>query len=84
MTTTGCVLSVAETLVRSGVRNGRGRPWKDRTHCEKGHEYTEANTLRRPDNGSRRCRTCARERDNAWYARRGAAARKARRQGKTP
>jgi hypothetical protein len=44
-----------------------------RTHCRKGHEYTEANTRIRVD-GSRSCRTCIR----ASVARRYAAARAAR------
>jgi hypothetical protein len=69
--------SLAETLVRSGVRGSRrGRPWKDRTHCEHGHEYTPENTAYRP-HGARRCRTCVRERGRRWYATRGAAARAA-------
>lgn len=33
---------------------------KARTHCANGHEYTEANTNRKP-NGSRQCLECARE-----------------------
>jgi len=32
-----------------------------RTHCEHGHLYDEANTIRR-SNGGRRCRTCIRAR----------------------
>jgi len=31
-----------------------------KTHCPKGHEYTEENTYRYPD-GRRRCRTCNRD-----------------------
>lgn len=31
------------------------------THCKRGHEFTEANT-RRNRNGTRRCRTCERQR----------------------
>lgn len=38
----------------------------DRTHCPKGHEYTEENTYRQPvskrhPSGGRRCRTCVRK-----------------------
>jgi hypothetical protein len=41
-------MSVAEELVRNGSRSGRGRPWKDRTHCLRGHPYTPENILWRP------------------------------------
>jgi hypothetical protein len=30
----------------------------DKTHCKSGHEFTEANTYIRKDNGSRMCRKC--------------------------
>jgi hypothetical protein len=77
------VTSEAEELVRNGKRSGRGKPWVDRTHCLQGHEYTPENTLRRADGygGARRCRICRRAADRQWYATRGAALRKARRQG---
>jgi hypothetical protein len=39
------VLSVAEELVRNGSRSGRGRPWKDRTHCLYAHPYTAENII---------------------------------------
>jgi hypothetical protein len=67
--------SEAEELVRAGHPNRRGRPWRDRTHCGHGHEFTPENTLLRTDNryGSpRRCRQCERARHA-----RGSAARKA-------
>jgi len=35
--------------------------YASRTHCEHGHLYDEANTIRR-SNGGRRCRTCIRAR----------------------
>jgi len=38
---------------RRGVRNVGS------THCDSGHEFTEANTYMRPD-GGRRCRACRR------------------------
>lgn len=38
-----------------------------RTACARGHEYTLANTYFRPDDGSRMCRTCHRERARAFY-----------------
>lgn len=31
------------------------------THCERGHEYSPANTYLRPDLGTRMCRACQRE-----------------------
>jgi hypothetical protein len=74
--------SEAEELVRSGHLNGRGRPFKDRTHCGHGHEFTPENTLWRNDNpyGSpRRCRKCKNAGHARWYAERGAAARSAAR-----
>lgn len=49
------------------IRRGAGR-WDGLT-CKQGHLWTEDNTLRRKD-GSRICRTCAYERNNASYARR--------------
>jgi hypothetical protein len=69
--------SESEELVRAGQPNGRGRPYKDRTHCQRGHEYTPENTLLRTDNayGSpRRCRQCERARHARWSAARKAAA----------
>ena len=32
-----------------------------KTHCPRGHEYTEENTLMYPSEGRRRCRTCRRD-----------------------
>lgn len=37
-----------------------------RTHCNRGHEYTDQNTDIKTD-GSRSCRTCRRERQRAKY-----------------
>jgi hypothetical protein len=71
--------SEAEEIVRSGTRSGRGKPWRDRTECLKGHPYTPENILWRA-HGARRCRKCALARGRRWYAERGAAARTARRQ----
>lgn len=36
-------------------------PCLNRTHCPKGHEYTEENTYRYPSTGHRYCKTCNRE-----------------------
>ena len=46
------------TLQENARDNGMAR----RTHCPSGHEYDTANTYVDPK-GSRKCRTCARERD---------------------
>lgn len=35
------------------------------THCVNGHEFTEANTYRRPDKGARCCRRCKADREAA-------------------
>jgi len=48
----------AENLRRRSVRQ---------THCIHGHEYTEANTYRKPD-GWRACRECMRQRKAALKA----------------
>lgn len=37
------------------------------THCPQGHEYTEANTYRRPGHVGRTCRTCRAERRRAFW-----------------
>lgn len=41
------------------VRNGI-HPMAAKTHCKRGHEFTEENTYRRPGNTARNCRTCRR------------------------
>lgn len=35
------------------------------THCQRGHEMTEANTYIRPDSGDRQCRSCIQRRTEA-------------------
>jgi len=45
------------------VRRPGGMAWAAlATHCAQGHEFTPANTYRRPDFGWRQCRACDRER----------------------
>jgi hypothetical protein len=36
-----------------------------RTHCVKGHQFTELNTYWRPDGKGKRCRICLRERERS-------------------
>lgn len=39
-----------------------------KTHCKRGHEFTEANTIRRSD-GGRACRECQRAHQRTWRQR---------------
>jgi hypothetical protein len=41
---------------------GTGAVQKLKTHCLRGHEFTEANTIVHPQTGFRRCRACHNER----------------------
>lgn len=43
---------------------GKGAHEREKTHCPHGHEYSAENTYRRPD-GSRVCKTCRREQEQA-------------------
>lgn len=47
------------------------------THCKHGHEFTEANTYR--NNGKRACKACMKRLHDAWVAKGGLAAWKAKR-----
>lgn len=51
------------------VRHGR-HLYASRTHCARGHEFNDANTVIRTDNSARRCRICANERAVTYYTRR--------------
>ncbi len=44
----------------SGATTGGGKFQREKTHCPKGHEYTEANTYH-PPTGQQVCRKCAQE-----------------------
>lgn len=37
-----------------------------KTHCPKGHEYSQENTVLDTNTGSRKCRICTRKRDSAY------------------
>jgi hypothetical protein len=67
--------SLAEERVRRSRTSGRGLPWKARSHCEHGHEYTPENIAWRTDSSGRRCLACKRERDRRYHRERRAAAR---------
>lgn len=58
--------------VRDCISKGRARYLPKKTHCQRGHEFTPANTTHHP--GGRACRTCARNnrRINARARRRAA------------
>jgi hypothetical protein len=53
-------ISRSETLRRAGVGENIAQLMRDKTACPQGHPYDEANTSRW--DGSRHCKTCARER----------------------
>jgi hypothetical protein len=63
--------SHAENLIDASMKgkfNGRaGVPiGPERTHCKRGHEFTEENTILKPD--GKECRECRRMRDRARWA----------------
>jgi hypothetical protein len=54
-------LGTRQDNMQDASRKGRlHHPWSMRTHCDRGHEYTPQNTLRRRRKG-RHCRTCHNE-----------------------
>ena len=54
-------LGTRQDNAQDASRKGRlHRPSAQRTHCDRGHEYTPQNTLRRTGKG-RHCRTCHNE-----------------------
>ena len=48
--------NLADAVDHGTYSNGRDR----QTHCKHGHEFTEANTIRRPGRDVRECRECNR------------------------
>jgi hypothetical protein len=68
--------------VRRSIRAGKSavHGWamqRDKTHCQRGHPYDEANTYRTPDNSKRHCRACGRLNAARYRQARLAAERKA-------
>jgi len=52
-----------------GIRNNlTARRATDRTHCSRGHEFTDENTWRSPL-GYQQCKTCQQNTKAAWYLR---------------
>lgn len=52
----------------------RGQHWYinphiQKTHCSRGHEYSEENTYYKPKNGHRDCKTCLNMRHKLWKER---------------
>ncbi len=49
-----------ELAKTAGAKGGTisRRPHKEKTHCLRGHEYTEDNTYRTPSSGFRSCKMC--------------------------
>lgn len=55
-------LRAGDAVDNARDREVRGRGWQGKvTHCPAGHEYTEANTIKRGD-GRRACKACNRAR----------------------
>ncbi len=46
--------------------------YRDRTHCKRGHEFTQENTYLEPSGKGRACKTCRTARSKASLASRGA------------
>lgn len=64
-----CV-NVAHLEVVTAKENQARSPFdpERRTHCPSGHEYTDANTYRRPGTNSRACRACHKRRNEVYQA----------------
>ena len=69
-----CINPAHLEAVTIKVNNNRGfGAWATRvrattrTHCQRGHAFTQENSMILPD-GIRRCRTCHRKRGRQWWA----------------
>src|SRR5690606_21740498 len=60
--------TVSENCLDSVAHGTHNVAGKSKTHCPRGHEYTEENTYIRPSNPKdKRCRECARTRNRESY-----------------
>ena len=59
---TACVRPSHLRAVTPAFNSGRRKPYVNgqslKTHCPRGHKYTESNTRIRPHDGARICKTC--------------------------
>ena len=53
------------TRAENTLRGDGGKIWRERTHCQNGHLFTEKNTTYR-HSGSRVCRLCAKDRNRRY------------------
>lgn len=60
----------ARLYAEQNRKNGHRVVSTMKTHCPRGHEYTEENTYLHPVRGDRACRTCKREMAKETYQRR--------------
>jgi hypothetical protein len=58
--------NMADCAVKGRTKGGEVHAKK--THCKRGHEYTEENTYRPPGKNERWCRTCQREHSRNFKA----------------
>lgn len=63
-----CRRASASAYERRQTLKARGIVPAAKTHCLRGHEYTEASTYRRPDTGTRGCRVCRAAQMRSWLA----------------
>ena len=60
--------NMADCAAKGRTRGGEFHAKK--THCKRGHEYTDENTYRPPGKNERWCRTCQREHNRNFKAKR--------------
>jgi hypothetical protein len=62
-------IGTATDNMQDALRKGRN-PFRNLTHCPRGHPYDEHNTYTKPLSGWRQCRICRRQTVRAWLMRR--------------